>query len=156
MSDSKSTQVSRTLLSILADFNNAVVWVVSTCPLISKSSVINIIIIWLPASFSCQRQLVNFHWTLRDTKSFRVSRTLSSIHFNNAVVCMVLILFLLLSYSTRLFSKPLSTVPSTPTIFGITVTLMFHSFFSSFTRSNYLSSHFLSFLLSGLPEQQNL
>ena len=36
--DSKSPQVSRTLLSILADFNNAVVWMVSTCPLISKSS----------------------------------------------------------------------------------------------------------------------
>ena len=30
--------ISRTLLRILADFNNAVVWVVSTCHLISKSS----------------------------------------------------------------------------------------------------------------------
>ena len=29
---------SRTVLSILADVNNAVVWMVSTCPLISKSS----------------------------------------------------------------------------------------------------------------------
>ena len=37
-SDSKSPQVSRTLFSILADFNNAVVWMVSTNPLISKSS----------------------------------------------------------------------------------------------------------------------
>ena len=37
-SESKSTQFSRTLLSILADFNNAVVWMVSTRPLISKSS----------------------------------------------------------------------------------------------------------------------
>ena len=36
--DSKSLQVSRTLLSIPADLNNAVVWIVSTCPLISKSS----------------------------------------------------------------------------------------------------------------------
>ena len=36
--DSKSPQVSRTLLSILADLNNVVVWIVSTCPLISKSS----------------------------------------------------------------------------------------------------------------------
>ena len=36
--DSKSSQVSWTLLSILADLNNAVVWMVSTCPLISKSS----------------------------------------------------------------------------------------------------------------------
>ena len=37
LSDIKSPQVSRTLLSILADLNNAVVWMVSTCPLISKS-----------------------------------------------------------------------------------------------------------------------
>ena len=34
--DSKSHQISRTLLSILADLNNAVVWIISTCPLISK------------------------------------------------------------------------------------------------------------------------
>ena len=31
------SQVSRTLLSILVDLNNAVVWMVSTCPLVSKS-----------------------------------------------------------------------------------------------------------------------
>ena len=35
--ESQSLQVSRTLLSILANPNNAVVWMVSTCPLISKS-----------------------------------------------------------------------------------------------------------------------
>ena len=34
----KSPQVSRTLFSILADLNNAVIWMVSTWPLISKSS----------------------------------------------------------------------------------------------------------------------
>ena len=38
LSDSKSPQVSRTLLSILAVFNNAVVWMVSTRPLTPKSS----------------------------------------------------------------------------------------------------------------------
>ena len=38
LSDSKSPQVSRTLLSILADLNNAVVWTLSTRPVISKSS----------------------------------------------------------------------------------------------------------------------
>ena len=36
--DSKSLQVSRTILSILADLNNVVVWMVSTRPVISKSS----------------------------------------------------------------------------------------------------------------------
>ena len=38
LSDSKSPQVSRTLLSILAALNNPEVWVVSAHPLISKSS----------------------------------------------------------------------------------------------------------------------
>ena len=38
LSDSNSPQVSRTLLSILADLNNAVVWMVSTLPVISKST----------------------------------------------------------------------------------------------------------------------
>ena len=38
LSDSKSPQVSRTRLSILAVFNNAVVWTVSTRPPTSKSS----------------------------------------------------------------------------------------------------------------------
>ena len=37
LSDNKSPQVSRTLLSILADLNNTVVWMVSTRPVISKS-----------------------------------------------------------------------------------------------------------------------
>ena len=37
-SDSKSPQVSRTLLSILAVLSNAVVWIVSTCPPTFKSS----------------------------------------------------------------------------------------------------------------------
>ena len=38
LSDSKPPQVSRTLLSILAVFSNAVVWMVSTRPSTSKSS----------------------------------------------------------------------------------------------------------------------
>ena len=38
LSDSKSPQVFRTLLSILASLNNVVVWMVYTCPLISESS----------------------------------------------------------------------------------------------------------------------
>ena len=44
LSDSKSPQVSRTLLSILAVLNNAVVWMVSTRPLISKSSITLVIL----------------------------------------------------------------------------------------------------------------
>ena len=39
LSDNKSPEVSGTLLSILAVFNNGVVWMVSTRPPTSKSSV---------------------------------------------------------------------------------------------------------------------
>ena len=35
--NSKSPKVSRTLLSFLVNFNNTIVWMISTCPLISKS-----------------------------------------------------------------------------------------------------------------------
>ena len=38
LSDNKFSKVSRTSLSILADLNNAIVWTVSTCPVISNSS----------------------------------------------------------------------------------------------------------------------
>ena len=38
LSDCKFPQVSGILLSILTDLNNAVVWMTSTCPFISKSS----------------------------------------------------------------------------------------------------------------------
>ena len=38
LSDSKSPQVSRTLLTILANLKNALVWIVITRPLISKST----------------------------------------------------------------------------------------------------------------------
>ena len=38
LSDIRSPQISRTLLNILDDLNNAAVWIVSTFPLISKSS----------------------------------------------------------------------------------------------------------------------
>ena len=39
LSTNKFPQVSRTLPSILANLKNAVVWMLSTCPLISKSSI---------------------------------------------------------------------------------------------------------------------
>ena len=38
LSDTKCPQVSRTILSILAVLNYAVIWIVSTCPPTSKSS----------------------------------------------------------------------------------------------------------------------
>ena len=48
--------------------------------------------------------------------------------FNNVVVCMVSRLPLIFS-SASLFSKPLDTVPSIPTIIGITLNFMFYWIF---------------------------
>ena len=63
LSDHKSTQVSRTLLSNLAVLNNAEIWMVSTRPPTSKSSIIIIIIIIITllfAIFSHQQTLIDF------------------------------------------------------------------------------------------------
>ena len=71
-----------------------------------------------------------FHWSLSDSKSPKVNRTLLSILvvLNNAVVWMV---------STRpptsksswSFNNSLVFVPEAPITIGIIVTFMFHSFF---------------------------
>ena len=90
--------------------------------------------------------LANSHWRLGDSKSLQVSRTLLSIlaDLNNAVIWMI--------SSCRLISKspsrgtnPLVTIPRAPITIGITVTLVFHSFFSSVARSKFLSFFSLSF-----------
>ena len=93
MSDSKSPQISRTLFNILVDLNNAVVWTVSTCPVISKSSspctnpletiprapiTIDIIITFMFHSFSIPQQGVKvliplftlFNFTLQQRPQF--------------------------------------------------------------------------------------
>ena len=66
-------------------------------------------------------------------ESSPVFRTLFNIlaNLNNAVVWMVSAR-LPISYSSR-------AVPSAPITIGITVTLMFHSFFGSLTRAKYFS-----------------
>ena len=63
-----------------------------------------------------------FHWSLSDSKSPQISRTLRSTlaDLNNTVVYMALILFLI-SLTFNLFSKPLGTIPNAPTTIDITV-----------------------------------
>ena len=87
-----------------------------------------------------------FQWSLCDSKSPQVSRTLLSILavFNNALVCMVSTRPPT-SKSSSLFNSPLVTVLSAPISFGIIVTFMFHNFFSSLARSRYLFFFSLSF-----------
>ena len=91
-----------------------------------------------------------FRWSLSDSKSPQVSRTLLSIlaALNNAVVWMVSIRPPT-SKSSSPFSNPLVTVPNALITIGIIVTCMFHSFFNSLARSRYLSffSHSFSFIL---------
>ena len=70
-----------------------------------------------------------------DSKSLQQSRTLQSIlaYLNDTVVWMVSIFHQFSSFYS-LFTKPFGTVPSAPTIIGITVTRIFHCFFSSLAR----------------------
>ena len=87
-----------------------------------------------------------FHWSLSDSKSPQVSRTLLSILavLNNAVVWMVSTRPPT-SKSSSPFSNPLVTVPKVPITIGIIVTCMFHCFFNSLAKLRYLSFYFHSF-----------
>ena len=99
-----------------------------------------------------------YHWSLSGSKSPHVSRTLLSIQVdhNNAMIWMILILPLIYSFPPCLFFIFLGTIPKTSPIICITVTFMFHSFFSSLTRYMYWSFFFLSFWHDGPTEQQNV
>ena len=81
-----------------------------------------------------------FFWSLSDSKSPQVSRTLLSIlvDLNNGVVLMVSICSLI-PKSFSPFANYLRLVPSEAITIGITFTLMFHSFFSYLARFRYLS-----------------
>ena len=84
-----------------------------------------------------------FHWSLSDSKSPQVSRTLLSILavLSNAVIWIVSTRPLT-PKSFRPFNNPLVIVPKAPITIGTIVTLMFHNFFNSLARSRYLSFFF--------------
>ena len=91
-----------------------------------------------------------FHWSLIDSKSPQVSRTLLSILavLSNAVIW-ILSTRPPTSKSSRPFNNPLVIVPKAPITIDTIVTFMFHSFFNSLARSRYSSlfSHSFSFIL---------
>ena len=100
-------------------------------------------------SFSHRHLLMVFQWSLSDTKSHQVSRTLLSILADlcNAVVWIVST-HPVISESFCPFTNPLVTVPRAPFKIGTTVTFMFHSlfvFFNSLAISRYLYFFSLSF-----------
>ena len=68
-------------------------------------------------------------------------------NLNHAVVWIFLIV-LLISNSSSLLSKILWTIPSALITISITITFMFHSFFSSLTRSKYLFIFSLSLIFT--------
>ena len=71
-----------------------------------------------------------FHWSLSDSKSPQVSRTLLRIltYLSKASVWMVLTRPLI-SKSSRPFNNPLVIIPSAPITSSITVTFILHCFF---------------------------
>ena len=91
-------------------------------------------------SFTLQHQPIVFLWSLSDCKFPQVFRILLSIRadLNNAVVWSVST-FLFISKSWNLFTSHLWIVLNVPITTGITVTSIFHSFFSSLARCRYFS-----------------
>ena len=73
---------------------------------------------------------MDFHWSLSDSNSPQISRTLLSTLsvFNEAVFRMVFTRLPASKYS-RFFNDSLVTVPKAPITSGTIVTFMFHSFF---------------------------
>ena len=175
LSDSKSPQVSRTLLRILADLNNAIVWMVSIHPDICKSSspwinylvteprtpitncisecfiIIIIIIIINIIIYSFRVFHISVSWWFFTgvwvTASFLKSPGLFSVFWPFSVM---------LSFGWSLpvhqlpspqwpFNNPSVIVPKALILICTIVTFMFHSFFNSLARSGYLSIFSLSF-----------
>ena len=91
-----------------------------------------------------------FHWSLSESKSPHISRTLFSILviLNNALI-LIVFTRLRTTKSSRTFKNLLVIVPKAPITIGTIVTFMFYSFLNSLTRSMYLSffSYSFSFIL---------
>ena len=101
---------------------------------------------YLFTNFPHQRFPMVSHWSLSDSKSLWVSRTLLSnlADLSDAVVLMISTCSLI-SRSSSPCTNPLVIVSSTLITIGITIIFMFHSFFSPLARSRYLFIFSLSF-----------
>ena len=106
------------------------------------------LVVWMVhhESFSHQRCLIVFHWSVCDSKFPQVSRTLLSILVdrNNALVWMVSTCPLIFKSCSH-FTNILRIVPRAPITINITVTFMFHRFFSFSSKVLELISLFAFF-----------
>ena len=134
LNDRNSPQVSGTLLSILADPNNAVVWMVLL--LLSL-----LLLLFTPLEF--------FTSVLADGFSLESLKSPGLVSGFWPFIAMLSFLIVSTrpptSKSFRPFNNPLAIVPNAPITIGTIVTFMFHSFFNSLARSRYLSFFSLSF-----------
>ena len=132
LSDSKSTQGSRTFLNILADLASAVVWMVSTRILIFYSS-----------SLFTKPLVYYFYYYSFKGFSYQLTLGMKNRQTPRSFSVFIIIVWIVstcpfISKSSSPIIHPLVTVPSAPITIGIIVTFMFHWFFSSLTRSKFL------------------
>ena len=78
-------------------------------------------------------------WSLSDSKSPQSSRTQRILATLNSAVAWMISIRVFISKSSSPYTNPLVTVPSAQITIGITVTFMFHSFFSTLAKFRYLS-----------------
>ena len=103
-------------------------------------------LLFTPLEFFTSGLAGGFHWSLSDSKSAQVSRTLLSI----LVVLSEAVIWIVstrppTSKSSRSFNNPLVIVPKAQITIGTIVTFMFHSFFNSLARLRHLSFFSRSF-----------
>ena len=128
LNDSKSLQVPRTFLSILADLNNAVVWMVSTRPHFSVlQSLSNPIIIIIESFTSELADGLSLDSELQQVSS---SLLVSSQYSGRSQLCKIVSTRPVISKSSSPYTHPFVIVPKAPFTIGISVTFIFHSFFS--------------------------
>ena len=113
---------------------------------LSFCCVLSIIIILLFWKFFTPALDDGFYWSLSDSKSLQVSRTLLSIlvNLNNVLVWMISIHPLIFKSSSPC-TNLLLTVPGAPIAIGIVVTFIFNGFFQFFSKVCVLISLLLSF-----------
>ena len=140
LSDSKSPQVSWSLLSILAVLNNVVVWMVSTRPPTSKSSSL-----FNSPLFTVPKVPILHLWefftsVLADNAfllKFLRRQVLKGVQDSSQNSCRYFETLFWMVYPSALVSKlsslfinPSGIIPKASITIGITITLMHHSFFA--------------------------